>query len=86
MSFVVYNVETTRIEDTYMSETVAKRQRTRLNNQAGFEKFAYAEATVYRTTIEKMVERTNMMTGKKYMESVNTPNYCSPSSESYWSM
>ena len=86
MSFVVYNIETTRIEDTYMSETVAKRQRTRLNNQAGFEKFAYQDDIVYRIAIEKMVERTNMMTGEKYMESVNTPLCCSPSSDSYWSM
>ena len=33
-----------------------------------------------------MVERTNMMTGKKFLEAENTPYYCSPSSESYWSM
>jgi hypothetical protein len=33
-----------------------------------------------------MVERTNMMGGAKYMERFDTPNYCSPSSESYWSM
>ena len=31
-------------------------------------------------------ERTNMMNGKKFMESINTPYYCSPSSETYWSM
>jgi len=36
--------------------------------------------------LDTMVERTNMMSGKKYMEDVNTPNYCSPSSEAYWSM
>lgn len=36
--------------------------------------------------VEPMVEVTNMMTGEKYKESINTPNYCSPSSESYWSM
>ena len=35
--------------------------------------------------IEPMVERTNMMTGKKFMEPINTPHYMSPSSESYWS-
>ena len=34
----------------------------------------------------KMVERTNLMTGKKYMEPANTPNYCSPASEAYWTM
>jgi hypothetical protein len=33
-----------------------------------------------------MVERTNMMGGGKFMERYDTPYYCSPSSESYWSM
>lgn len=36
--------------------------------------------------VEPMVERKNMMTGKKFMESINTPNYMSPACESYWSM
>jgi len=41
----------------------------------------------FRYEIHKtMVERTNMMGGGKYMERFDTPNYCSPSSESYWSM
>ena len=35
---------------------------------------------------ETMVTRTNMMSGKAYQERFDTPNYCSPSSESYWSM
>jgi hypothetical protein len=35
---------------------------------------------------ETMVERTNMMGGAKFMERYDTPYYCSPSSESYWSM
>jgi len=35
---------------------------------------------------DNMVERTNLMTGKKYMESQDTPIFCSPASESYWSM
>ena len=34
----------------------------------------------------KMVERTNLMTGKKYMEPANTPLCSSPASETYWSM
>lgn len=34
----------------------------------------------------KMVERVNLMSGKTYMEAENTPNYCSPASEAYWSM
>jgi hypothetical protein len=35
---------------------------------------------------ETMVEKTNMMGGGKFMERYDTPYYCSPSSESYWSM
>ena len=33
-----------------------------------------------------MVERVNLMTGKKYMEKSDTPLFLSPSSETYWSM
>lgn len=32
-----------------------------------------------------MVERTNFMTGKKFMERRDTPYSCSPSNETYWS-
>ncbi len=35
---------------------------------------------------ETMVKRTNLMGGKEYMERFDTPRYCSPSSEAYWSM
>lgn len=33
----------------------------------------------------KMVEKINMMSGLPYMEAEDTPNFCSPSSEAYWS-
>jgi len=33
-----------------------------------------------------MVERTNIMTGKKFMEPADRPYFCSPSSETYWTM
>jgi len=33
----------------------------------------------------KMVERTNLMSGTKYMEAEDTPLCCSPASETYWS-
>jgi hypothetical protein len=35
---------------------------------------------------ETFVTRENMMSGKKYQERYDTPYFCSPSSESYWSM
>ena len=85
MAYLVYDLDTTRIEDTYNNATVAKRQTTRLNNKAGEVKFAFAASDVYYATIEKQIERTNLMTGKKFMESVNTPWACSAASESYWS-
>ena len=32
------------------------------------------------------VTRKNIMSGKEYQERYDTPVYCSPSTESYWSM
>jgi hypothetical protein len=34
---------------------------------------------------ETFVTRTNLMGGKEFTERYDTPYYCSPSSESYWS-
>ena len=33
-----------------------------------------------------LVERTNIMTGKKFLEEVDTPVFMSPAFETYWSM
>jgi hypothetical protein len=35
---------------------------------------------------ETYVTRTNLMGGGEYQERYDTPRYCSPSSEAYWSM
>ena len=35
---------------------------------------------------ETFVTRVNMMGGAEYQERYDTPRFCSPSSESYWSM
>ena len=35
---------------------------------------------------ETYVTRKNLVGGKEFQERYDTPNYCSPSSESYWSM
>jgi hypothetical protein len=35
---------------------------------------------------ETWVTKRNMMTGKTYEERYDTPYFCSPSSESFWSM
>jgi hypothetical protein len=35
---------------------------------------------------ETYVTRRNLMDGKEFTERYDTPNYCSPGSETYWSM
>jgi len=35
---------------------------------------------------QTMVTKRNMMNGKEFEERYDTPYYCSPSSETYWSM
>lgn len=34
---------------------------------------------------ETYVTKTNMMSGKEFVERYDRPNHCSPSSETYWS-
>ena len=52
----------------------------------GNAELAIADIETYTNEIEQQVERTNLMSGKKYKESINTPISCSPASETYWSM
>lgn len=54
--------------------------------KVSLEQYGIAETNTFFDTIEKKVERTNLMSGDKFMEPVNTPGYMSPASESYWSM
>jgi hypothetical protein len=50
-------------------------------------KHTYRASAGFRYEIhETYVKRTNMMGGKEYTERYDTPRYCSPSSEAYWSM
>ena len=54
-------------------------------NYADF-RYAIAEVEYFHKTIEKTRTRKNMMSGLDFTETVNTPGYMSPASESYWSM
>jgi len=69
----------------YKTFSAAKATRTRLCRKAGWSEneLNIVDNKTYRP---RMVERTNLMSGIKYMEDVNTPNFCSPASESFWSM
>ena len=52
-----------------------------------FCKLNYPEVEKFVTYIhETYVTRKNLMTGKEFKERYDTPSYCSPSSESYFSM
>lgn len=95
MAYVVYSTKTTAIlteknwgRGSFKTEAAAKAARTRLIRRQKFaaSEIAVAESMDYINNIAKMVEKTNLMSGKKYMESVNTPACCSPASETYWSM
>ena len=85
-------------DKTYKTLSAAKAALTRFNkawaktrgllgNEPEAPQFtmAIAELDHYYKNIERQVERVNMMSGKTYTESVNTPLCCSPASETYWS-
>ena len=54
------------------SDNYLKMMKVEIYNEAGYD--------------DEMVERTNLMSGKKYLERRDTPLCCSPSSETFWSM
>ena len=54
-------------------------------NYARF-RYAIAASAFFHQNIEKSRTVTNMMSKQQFSETVNTPGYMSPSSESYWSM
>ena len=97
--YVIYSQATTQIltiyrknsyqkKSSYKTMSAAKAALTRMSKDKCIDVVDYgiAESEYYYANIERQVEKTNMMSGKKYMESINTPGYMSPSSESYWSM
>ena len=67
--------------------TAWAKTRGKLGNEPEAPQFTMgiADSEYYRKNIEKTVTRVNMMSGEEYTESVNTPSYMSPASESYWS-
>ena len=59
--------------------------RTRVCRKAGY---TVDELDVVNTQTYKprRVTRKNLMSGQEFQEDVNTPYFCSPASETYWSM
>jgi len=80
---------------SYKTMAAAKAGLTRIAKAEGllqtdpnhaFYRYSFCGADKFHRDIEKSVKKKNMMTGKEFMEKVNTPYYCSPSSETFWSM
>jgi hypothetical protein len=97
MSFYIVNTETGQrtgfyswLAKRYDTERGAKGACTRMNKAAvaaGKEPvFTVMDAATFKAPPVKMVERVNLMSGQKYMEAEDTPNFLSPASEAYWSM
>lgn len=82
----------TQYARTYKTAHMAKRQCDKFNQARACEavhdcgEYGWCSADHYQTRVVRMVEKTNMMSGKKYMEPSNTQGFMSPSSEAYWSM
>jgi len=96
MSFVVFETATTRYagkkakynEPIFPTMAAAKSHMTRLIKSGKYtaDQIAVADYSYFHDEIEAIVERTNLMSGKTFYERINVPYYCSPSSETYWSM
>jgi len=84
--FVVYHITSTMQARVSETESGAKRSVTCMNRKAGAVEYAYASEVDYNTKVVHKVKKTNLLSGKEYEEDSNTPCYCSPSCESYWSM
>lgn len=86
-TFVVYEKSTTKIVAKVSTLRAAKSFLTTFVKRGAVRsEYEIASYGVYVESIEKMVTRKNLMTGKEYQESVNTTLYLSPASETYWSM
>lgn len=80
-TYTVYHVASTMEKKTYKREHLARALADKLGSD-----YAYARTDHYNANVVHMVERVNLMSGKKYMEPSNTPGYMSPACEAYWSM
>jgi len=96
MSYVVFETLTTRYagkkgkynDPIFNSLAAAKSHMSRLIKSGSYtaDQLSICEVGFFHDYVEEIVQRTNIMSGEPIFERINTPYYCSPSSETYWSM
>lgn len=87
MIYVIYHIDTTMIAKHLNTfESGAKRSVTCMNRNAGRIEYAYASLEDYETKVVTIKKVKSLMTGKEIEIPSNTPNFCNPASEAYWSM
>ena len=94
--FVVYQKSDTRYagkkarydDPIFESLAAAKAHMTRLVKSGKFtaDEIAVTDYQNFYDNIERIVQRQHLLNGRPIFERINTPHYCSPSSETYWSM
>ena len=84
MTYIMFNVDNHSDNRSFESSRGAKIARAAANKNS---KNTYEVVSLeeFNTDIVKMVEKTNLLSGEKFMERSDTPYYCSPSSETFWS-
>lgn len=78
----IYYRQTAKIWQRF--ESVAKAKEEFAEQGLDPAKFAIAPSEVFWDWIDYKVEKTNLQTGEKFMDSVNTPPILDPSTINYW--
>lgn len=96
MSYVVFEKSTTRYagrkgkynDPIFPTLAAAKSHMTRLvkSGKYALDEIAVCDYDYFRDYVEQIVVRHHLLNGVPLFERVNVPHYCSPSSETYWSM
>ena len=84
MTYVLFNVNNHADKRFFETSRGAKIARAAANKNSMYE-YEVASIEEFESKIVKMVEKTNLLSGEKFMERSDTPYYCSPSSETFWS-
>lgn len=92
--FVIYHIDSTLLvtgrngKKSFETERAAKAGLTRFlkkNKDKSCDDYAIADSHTFYNYIEKHKVVKNLISGEEVTIAVNTPRYCDPSSEAYWS-